>query len=152
MNLIKYFLITLTVAAVFSFAGAKAFAANIGKVDLDKVVSSYTKAQDVSADLKVKEAELQKFLADAQKKLKDTTSPVERKNLEDKLTQEFQIKSQNFRDTQIKQWKEIEDNVFKALETTAKEQKLDVILSQQSVLIGGTDVTDKVLLLLNSSK
>ena len=42
--------------------------------------------------LKVKEAELQKFVADAQKKLKDAASPVERKNLEDKLSNEYKTK------------------------------------------------------------
>jgi Skp family chaperone for outer membrane proteins len=151
MKSFKKYLVFFAMAATIGMSGLNAFAQQIGVVDLDKVVNNYSKAQDVSADLKVKEAELQKFLADAQKQLKDATSPVEKKNLEDKLTQQFKSKSDEFKDAQIKQWKQIEDSIFSAIETVSKTNKLDVILVKSSVLLGGTDVTDQILTLLNSS-
>lgn len=146
---VKKLSILATVACVLSFSGMKAYADAVGFVDLDKVISNYSKADDVSADLKGKEAELQKFLADAQKQLKTTATPVERKNLEDKLTKEFKAKSDSFKDSQIKEWKEVEDNVYKAIDTTAKTQKLDVVLNKAAVLSGGKDITDEVVTLLN---
>lgn len=151
MKSFKKYLVYFAAAAIISLPGLNAFAEQIGVVDLDKVVNNYTKAQDVSADLKVKEAELQKFLADAQKQLKDTASPVEKKNLEDKLTQQFKAKSDEFKDAQIKQWKQIEDSIFSAIETVSKTNKLDIILVKSSVLLGGSDVTDQILTLLNSA-
>jgi len=150
MKSFKKCLVVFASLAVMGLSGLHAFAQQVGVVDLDRIVNNYSKAQDVSADLKVKEAELQKFLADAQKQLKDTTSPVEKKNLEDKLTQQFKAKSDEFKDAQIKQWKQIEDNIFSAIETVSKTNKLDVVLVKSSVLYGGTDVTEQILTLLNT--
>jgi len=150
MKSFKKYLVIFTVAVAVNLSGLHAFAQQVGVVDLDKIVNNYTKAQDVSADLKVKEAELQKFLADAQKQLKDTASPVEKKNLENKLTQQFKAKSDEFKDAQIKQWKQIEDNIFSSIETVSKTNKLDVVLVKSSVLYGGTDVTNQILNLLNT--
>ena len=151
MKQVKKFIAILAIAAIAGFSGVQANAQEVGIVDLDKVISNYSKAQDVSADLKVKEADLQKFLADAQKQLKDAGSPVEKKNLEDKLSAEFKTKADNYRELQIKQWKQIEDNVFNAINQVSKEKKLDVILNKAAVLQGGSEITDQVLNLLNTS-
>ncbi|MDD3014617.1 MAG: OmpH family outer membrane protein [Candidatus Gastranaerophilales bacterium] len=151
MKSFKKYLIVFAAVTTIGLSGLHAFAQQVGVVDLDRVVNNYSKAQDVSADLKVKEAELQKFLADAQKQLKDATSPVEKKNLENKLTKQFKTKSDEFKDAQIKQWKQIEDNIFSAIETVSKTNKLDVVLVKSSVLYGGTDLSDQILNLLNTS-
>ncbi|MFH0702235.1 MAG: OmpH family outer membrane protein [bacterium] len=149
MKNFKKFLITLAIMGALMFSGVNAFAKDAGVVDLDKVIGDYSKAQDASADLKIKEAELQKFLADAQKQLKNAASPVERKNLEDKLTEEFKVKSQNFRELQAKQWKEIEDSVFSAIDKISKEKDLSLILNKAGVLRGGVDITEQILGVLN---
>ncbi len=148
--MLKKVALALAVVSVVGFSKVASFAEGVGVVDLDKVIGSYSKAQDVSADLKAKEAELQKFLADAQKQLKNTSSPVEKRNLEDRLTQEFKTKSDNFRDSQIKQWKQIEDNVFNAIDQSAKNRKVDLVLTKSSVLSGGVDITDQIITMLNS--
>ncbi len=152
MKLFKNMFAVIALIAVLTLSNAAAFAETIGVVDLDKVVNNYKQAQDVSAELKVKEAELQKFLADAQKKLKNTSTPVERKNLEEKLTKEFKKKSESFRSYQVNQMKAIEKNVFDTIDKVAKEQKIDVVLNKATVLKGGADLTDKILMILNSKK
>lgn len=149
MKGIRMILAVLAVAGITGFSGLATFAQGIGIVDLDRIVSDYNKAQDVSTDMKVKEAELQKFVADAQKQLKDTASPVERKNLEDKLTSDFKTKSDNFRDLQVKQWKQIEDSVFAAINQVSQSKSMDLILNKAGVIQGGTDITDQVLSVLN---
>jgi len=150
MKSFKKYLVIFAAIATIGLSGLQSYAQQVGVVDLDKIVNNYSKAQDVSADLKVKEAELQKFLAEAQKQLKDAPSPVEKKNLEEKLTQQFKTKSEDFKDAQIKQWKQIEDNIFSAIETVSKTNRLDVVLVKSSVLFGGNDVTDQILNLLNT--
>ena len=152
MKGLKKTFLAVSMAGLIGVSGLAAFAEGIGVVDLDKVVANYQQAQDVSADLKVKEAELQKFLADAQKQLKDAKTPIEKKNLEDKLTQEFKSRSEVFRNTQIKQWKQVEDNVFESIEQVSKAKKFDAILNKSAVLYGGTEVTDNVLTILNTKK
>ena len=152
MKFIKTAFVTAAIALTLGFSANIASAETIGVVDLDKVINSYTKAQNVSAELKVKEAELQKFLADAQKKLKDTASPLDRKNLEDKLTAEFKTKSDAYRNYQVTQMKSIEDNVFGTIEKIAKDQNVDVVINKAAVLVGGCDITDKVVTTLNASK
>ncbi|EKE03030.1 MAG: hypothetical protein ACD_20C00287G0013 [uncultured bacterium] len=148
MRVFKQFLTTLAVVSVIGFSGLASYA-EVAVVDLDKVISNYSKAQDVSADLKVKEAELQKFLADAQKQLKNATSPVDKKNLETKLTNEFKTKADSFRELQIKEWKEIEDTVFNAIDKVSKGKKADLVLNKASVLQGGVDITDQVINIIN---
>jgi len=151
MKSTKKFLAVLAVMSIVGFSGLKSYAENVGIIDLDKIGSNYAKAQDFTTDLKVKEAELQKFVADAQKKLKDAASPVERKNLEDKLSNEYKTKSDNFRDLQLKALKDIDDSVFAAIDKVSKTQKLDLILNKSVVIQGGSDITDQVLNILNVS-
>lgn len=152
MRSFKKCLTMLGVALAISFVSLQTFASEVGVVDLDNILANYTKAQDISADLKVKEADLNKFVVDAQKKLNSASTPLEKKNLEDKLTNDFKQKTQDFRDLQAKQYKMLEDNVYSAITTVSKSKKLDVILNKSSVLIGGTDITNEVLSLLNSKK
>jgi len=148
MNFKNALTVLAAVATIGTFAGI-ASADTIGVVDVDRIYTDYAKAQNVSADMKVKEADLQKFLADAQKKLKETTSPVERKNLEDKLTLEFKNKAEKYKSYQIDQIKEIEKNVFDAIDSVSKTDKIDIVVVKQSVLTGGKDITDEVLTTLN---
>lgn len=149
MNIFKKSVLSVALISAVSLSSVAAYAAGVGVVDLDKVVSNYSKAEDVSTDLKNKEIELQKFLTDAQKKLKEAATPVEKKQLEDKLTAEFKTRSDSFKDAQVKEWKQVEDNVYGAINQTAKDQKLDLVLNKASVLVGGTDISDDVIKVLN---
>lgn len=150
MSNLKKFLTILAITGMIGFSKFDSYAQEVGIVDLDKVGNNYTKAQDLSADLKIKEAELQKFIADAQKQLKDTSSPVDRKNLEDKLSTDYKTKVESYNDFQLKQLKQIDDNVFSAIDQVAKTKKIDLVLNKTSVLQGGVDLTDSVLGLLNA--
>lgn len=152
MKSFKKSLIVLSVLALTGFAGTKSFAQEIGVVDYDKVYSSYTKAQDIAADLEVKAADLQKYIADAQKKLKATSSPLERKNLEEKITQEFQAKKEEFNTLRAKQSKLVEDNINSAILKVRDQGKLDVVLNKVVVIVGGKDITDQVITSLNATK
>jgi len=122
-----------------------------GVVDLTKVIENYTKAQEVSADLKVKETELQKFIADAQKKINDAKTPLEKKNIEEKLSEEFNIKRNVFAKEQAEKWQQIEEEIIVKINEVSKEKNLELILNKQAVIIGGEEITEEVIKRLNES-
>jgi outer membrane protein len=149
MKILKGFVVTLAVLSIMSFSNM-AHATDTAVVDLEKILGSYQKAQDVSADMKIQEAELQKFLADAEKQLQNAKSPVDKKNLEAKLSNEFKLKSDKYRDNQIQKWGEIENNIISSIKTVSANKKYDIVLKKSSVIIGGCDITDEVLNILNA--
>lgn len=142
-KLLLAFLCIITVSV--SAANASGF----GVIDFEKVYANYAKAQDAAADLKVKEAELQKFVADAQKEIKNATTPLDKKNTEDKLNNEYKLKAQALIDDKNKQIKDLDDQVFAAMNSVAADKKLDIVLVKNVVLLGGIDITDDVLQILN---
>ena len=91
MKNLKFLIAALICAVLMITHTAAAYAKEIGVVDLTKVLENYTLAQEVSADLNVKKAELEKFVVDAQEKIKNSTSPLEKKNTEEKLSEQFNI-------------------------------------------------------------
>lgn len=149
MNKLKKLSVSFVFVVITMLSGLAANADTVGVVNLDKVMADYTKAQTVLADLQVKDAELKKFIADAQKQLKTAVTPVEKKNLEDKLSQDFQVKGQAFKDEQVKQWTLLEDTILDSVKTVSKSMKIDVVLNDSSVLVGGTDITEAVTAYLN---
>ncbi len=122
---------------------------NFGVVDLSKVVDNYTEAQKLTAELKVKESELQNFLMEAQQKIKDAKTPLEKKNLEEKLGEEFNIKRKAFIQEQSEKWEVIENNIFGEIETFSKDKRFEMVFNKQSVIIGGEDITDELIKKLN---
>lgn len=149
MRSVKSLLIGLTLVSALALFPAKSFAQVIGTVDADKIITNYSKAQDVEADLKVKEAEIQKFIAEAQKKIKDAATPVEKNNLEKQLSDEFRAKQAEYRRVQLDESKKINDEIISAIEEVAKTQKIDIVLAKGAVFVGGSDITDDVLKSLN---
>lgn len=147
MRFWKSFLGLALVATVFTTGAA--LAQTIGTVDADKIISNYTKAQDVEADLKVKEAEIQKFIAEAQKKIKAASTPVEKSNLEKQLGEEFKQKQIDYRQLTIDESKKINQDIISAIESVAKKMNIELVLAKGAVFIGGDDITESVLKELN---
>ncbi len=130
-----------------------AFADSVGVVDMQEISQKYSKAQDVANQVKDKEDELQKLRDSLATQLKagEKLSPVEKKNLEDKLNNQFAAKFKEYRDWTLAEEQVIKDDFDKAIKTVATNDKLDVVLPKQAVLQGGKDVTDEVISTLNSS-
>ena len=152
MSNFKKCLTVLGIVLTLGLSSLGAYATEVGVVNLDDILANYTKAQDIFADLQVKEADFKKFVADAQKQLKDVSTPLERKNLEEKLTNDLKLKSESLKDLEVKQNKLLEDNVYAAINSVSKSKKLDVVMTKASVLTGGTDITNDVLTVLNAKK
>ena len=149
----KFKLIALALTSLFVFAtfSTAAPSKDFGVVDLNKVIDNYTEAQKVAADLKVKENELQGFVEDAQKKVKEAKSPVEKKNLEEKFSEEFNIKRNAYVKSQSEKWDTIESNILKGIQEIYTRKKLEMVFNKQSVIVGGTDITDELIKNLNET-
>jgi len=146
----KKIIVLLAVMSVMLGYSVKSFAAGTAVVDLDKIRENYTKSQELAADLRVKESELQKFVVDAQKQIETTKTPLEKKNLEEKLGEQFNIKRNAYAKDQAQKWGAIEDAVVKSIKEVSNEKKFDLVLNKQVVIDGGCDITDDVLAKLNA--
>lgn len=152
MHYFKSLILGLALVSAMFTTSTTVMAQTIGVVDADKVLTNYSKAQDVEADLKVKEAEIQKFIADAQKQIKDAATPVEKNNLEKKLSEEFKAKQTEYRKMQITESEKINNDIITAIKTIAKDKSIDMVLAKGAVFSGGTDLTEEVLGKLNVTK
>jgi len=126
-----------------------AFAEEIGTVDINKIVNNYSKAQEVVADLKVKESELQKFVAEARKDLKSNTTS-DKKVLEDKYNKELKQKSDAFKQEEIKQLSVIQENIATAIKNVADTKNIKSVFKKESMIMGAQDLTDEVIKTLNT--
>lgn len=127
----------------------------IGTVDYDKLVRSYNKAQIFNDDMKAKEADLEKMRAEFVKqireaKTKQPNNPIAVDQLQKSLEDKLAVKVNEYRDSQEAQAKSLETSMNTAIETVARSKNLSVILAKQTVLIGGTDITNEVLAKLNA--
>ena len=151
MRCLKTLLVSLALVGVMFVTPAQSFAQTIGIVDADKIISSYKKAQDVESELKIKEAEIQTFIAEAQRKIKAAATPVEESNLQKELSEEFRVKQTELRKMQLDESTKINEDIIAAIKQIAQSQSIDIVLAKGAVFIGGTDITDEVLTKLNSN-
>lgn len=144
--------VTSALLATVILTGA-ALAAEVGVVDMQTVSQKYTKAQALSTQVKSKEEELQKLREKLLTELKagEKLSPVEKKNLEDKLNAQFASKFKEYRQWTMDQEAALKVDFDKAIMQVSQKQHLDLVLPKQSVITGGKDITDDVVNVLNST-
>jgi Skp family chaperone for outer membrane proteins len=141
-------------AALVTVLPIASWAEIIGVVDLDKVMSNYSKAQSVMADIKVREAELRKLQADYSKQVEDARktdpkSPVASSQLEKDLTAKLGAKVNEYRDWTATQQKAIDVALETSIRDAAKARSVEVVISKQAVFQGGIDITNDILTRLN---
>lgn len=138
--------------AMVAFCPSPANAGEFAVVDVNSVVENYTKAQEVAADLKVKESEMQKFLKDAQEQIEKAKTPVEKQALEKKLGEQFELKRKAYLNSQADKWQAVEKDIIDTINSVAAKRKSDMVFNKSAVIVGGTDITDEVIKQLNSAK
>lgn len=121
----------------------------IGFVDMSRILSGYTKAQDVTSDVKKQQEQIQKMIADARNQVKAAKTDQERQDLEKKLTAQIQDKNNAFKVDYEKQVQKLQDSILSTVKQVAENKKMDFIFKKDNVLVGGQDITDDVLAALN---
>lgn len=129
--------LTLLLILVFTAAvlgGCGASGANIGVVDVNKVMTDSPKVKQFQEQLNVKGKEL----SDQLEKEKAGLSAADFQKRQETVYGEFMKTKQEMEaqvDTSIKQ----------TLEQISKDKKLSVVLYKNGVAQGGTDITDEVI-------
>jgi outer membrane protein len=150
MNIKKFF-VALAIMGLLLSCNFRAQADGVAYIDVNKVLNSYTKAQELAADLKVKEAELQKLIADAKKDIK-LANISDKQQLEDKYNKELKEKQESYKQQYLNEFQDIQNTVESAVKTVAKNKNVSVVFNKTSVVLGGDDLTDDVITILKGDK
>ncbi len=137
-------LMALLLAMGVTMSAAPSFA-EVGYIDYQKILESYPAAQQAIKELDAKGLELQQYMVNKEREYKNLTTPVQKQNFESQTATEFAQKQEAL----IKLRMSKEDQIMSQVQVAAKavlvSQKLDAILSDQVVFVGGVDVTDLVI-------
>ena len=135
----------LMTAGLFITLGNQANAAGVGYIDYQKVQDSFPFAQQAVKEIDAKALEMQQYMVDKEKQYKALDTPLKKQNFETQTATEFNAKQdalyklRNSRETQIM------NQVQDAAKAIMVSQKLDAILSDQVIFVGGVDVTDLII-------
>ena len=151
MKNLKFAVIAATLV-MFSLVSVKADAAGVGSIDYTRVQENYPAAIQAVKEIENKELEIQQFMIDKEKQYKTLDTPLKRQNFEDVTARELKSKQESFMTLKASK----EEQIYKKIQAAAKavmvEQKLDAIVSDRVIFVGGLDVTDLVIQKLKSGQ
>ncbi len=148
----KNFKLAVMTLAILLFAGNIASAEGIGYIDYQRVVESTPFARDAMKAIDAKALELQQYLVDKEKEYKAIDTPVQKKNFQDKVANDFKAKESAFLKQKVKSEDEIYNKIKEATKTIMVEHKLSAVISDRAVFVGGVDVTNLVIDKLKGGK
>ena len=141
----------LLVLAIISMTGI-ANAAGVGYIDYAKVIDNYEFAKKATKEVDAKGLEMQQYLVDKEKEYKSLDTPLKKQTFEQKTAQEFKAKEDAYIALKNKREQEVYNKIREAAKAVMVEQKLDAIMDQRGVFVGGLDITDMVINKLKSVK
>ena len=147
----KNFKLGLILASMIAMAGI-ANAAGVGYIDYIKVIDNYEYAKKVTKEVDAKGLEMQQYLVDKEKEYKALDTPLKKQTFEQKTAQEFKVKEQAYITLKQKREQEVYTKIREAAKAVMVEQKLDAIMDQRGVFVGGLDITDMVINKLKGAK
>ena len=142
--------LVLTVALVASLTTpSKAVDIKVATINSNKIIQSYPKAQKLMQDLAKAEADLNKKIVEKKAALEkaknENKTQTELQMMAEQMRLEIEPEAKKLEADSNKRSEEIETSIKQAIDAVAKENKYDLILTEEAVLYGGTDVTDLVL-------
>lgn len=120
-------------------------AGGVGYIDYLKVIDNYDYAKKVTKEIDAKGLEMQQYLVDKEKEYKALDTPLKKQTFEQKTAQEFKAKEQAYVALKQKREQEVYTKIKDAAKAVMVEQKLDAIMDQRGVFVGGLDITDMVI-------
>lgn len=138
--------VSLLAAGCLSFNSAvmaKDF--TVAVVDVPQVVTSSAQVQALKKEQQAKAEELVKFIENARKDVASITDSSKKKAAEEKYSKELQTKKERIELEYASKLKAIDASISKQIETQAKAQGYDVVLSKGVVLYGGKDITSEIV-------
>ena len=148
MKKCKLGLILAAMVAVTSVVNA----AGVGYIDYIKVIDNYDYAKKVTKEVDAKGLEMQQYLVDKEKEYKALDTPLKKQTFEQRTAQEFKTKEQAYIALKTKREQEVYNKIREAAKAVMVEHKLDAIMNQKDVFVGGMDITDMVINKLKMGK
>lgn len=148
MKKFKLAILLLSFVAVTGIANA----GGVGYIDYLKVIDNYEFAKKATKEVDAKGLEMQQYLVDKEKEYKALDTPLKKQTFEQKTAQEFKAKEQAYITLKNKREQEVYTKIREAAKAVMVEQKLDAIMDQRGVFVGGFDITDLVINKLKGSK
>jgi Skp family chaperone for outer membrane proteins len=143
----------LASALILCWTASTGYALSIGYIDIQKVFSSYKKTIRFQEQSQQKEKALQDEITAKQKQFEKEknkgTSEIELRKLAEKYEKEIEPQRNEMMNFQQKTVNEIKIDIVKATEDVAKKMGMDIVLDKQVFITGGTDISDKVIDVLN---
>ena len=124
---------------------------NYGFIDTNLIMSRYSVALNITSNVKQRQNEIQRLLADANKKMAAAKDDVSKKTIEANAKKQIQPKLDALASYQKQQNTKLENNINAAIAKVAKANNYALILNGNSVVYGATNVTDLVLKELNTN-
>lgn len=141
----KMKLLALLLAAGLSFSISTSANAEVGYLNYQKILDNYPAAQQAVKEIDAKGLELQQYMLEKEKQYKSLDTPLKKQNFESQTMTELKTKQEAL----YKLRSEKESQILNQIQTAAKaimvSQKLDAILSDQVIFVGGVDITDLVI-------
>lgn len=141
----KLKLMAILMAAGLALSFGNSVNAEVGFINYQKVLDNYPAAQQAVKDLDAKGLELQQYMLEKEKQYKSLDTPLKKQNFETQTATEFNAKQ----DALMKLRNDKENQIMTQIQSAAKaimvSQRLDAVLSDQVIFVGGVDITDLVI-------
>ena len=148
----KDFKLVITALALIATFGLKANAAGVGFINYQKIQENYSFAIQSVKEVDAKGLELQQYMIDKEKQYKTLDTPLKKKNFEDATAREYKAKEEAYMKLKMTKEEQIYNKIQAATKDVMVEQKLDAILSDRVIFVGGLDITDLVIQKLKNGK
>ena len=142
----------ISALAVLMMISSQAFASGVGYIDYTKVIDNYDYAKKAIKEVDAKGLEMQQYLVDKEKEYKSLDTPLKKQSFEQRTAQEFKAKEQAYISLKQKREQEVYTKIREAAKAVMVEQKLDAVMNQMGVFVGGLDITDMVINKLKGAK
>lgn len=138
-------LMALLLAAGVTFSIGTSANAEVGYLNYQKVLDNYPAAQQAVKEIDAKGLELQQYMLEKEKQYKSLDTPLKKQNFETQTASEFKTKQEAL----YKLRSEKESNILNQVQNAARaimvSQRLDAVLSDQVIFVGGVDITDMII-------
>ena len=147
----KRFKLGLVLLAFIAMTGI-ANAGGVGYIDYIKVIDNYDYAKKAIKEVDAKGLEMQQYLVDKEKEYKSLDTPLKKQSFEQRTAQEFKAKEDAYIALKNKREQEVYGKIKEAAKAVMVEHKLDAVMNQAGVFVGGIDITDMVINKLKGMK
>lgn len=141
----KLKLAAIMIVAGFSMIFCNSANAEVGYINYQKILENYPAAVQAVKEIDAKSLELQQYMLEQEKQYKNLSTPLQKQNFQSQAENTLRTKQENLMKLQRDKEAQILTQIQNAAKAVMIAQKLEAILSDQVVFVGGVDVTEQVI-------